>query len=359
VRRQLEAYGICWTNLVRHDARYPRKEFLWERTVAGYNDTDDGVRRIIAAVDKADPRPLWYSDWGTDHGGATNNLRRALDRIRAERGAQGYAAFKSRLRLASADAFGEHTAEVEPPFPLWVNTFQPEINGRRWYHRFSAITARAGGFDLRRDVLTGHGPLGALYPTNTTFWQKEGDTMTFLYLVPAGLNDPAHPDWGSWAGRYGRNPNYPNCNYYWANQADGWNGSTNRDNTLARFAEALQNDFRARLDWCVRAQGAANHPPNVSIDGSRERTVRPGAEVMLDASASTDPDGGALSCEWWFYPEAGTWKGPVRIANASGRKAVVTVPDGAAGCEIHIVLSVRDNGAPALTRYGRVVLKVE
>ena len=56
-------------------------EQLWNRTVAGYNDTEDAVNLIIAAVDAADPRPIWYSDWGTDHGGATNNLRRALDRV--------------------------------------------------------------------------------------------------------------------------------------------------------------------------------------------------------------------------------------------------------------------------------------
>ena len=30
--------------------------------------------------------------------------------------------------------------------------------------------------------------------------------MTFLYLVPTGMNDPAEPTWGSWAGRYGRQP---------------------------------------------------------------------------------------------------------------------------------------------------------
>jgi hypothetical protein len=103
VRRQLEAYGICWTNLVLHDARYPRKEFLWERTVAGYNETDEGAQRIIAAVDKDDARPLWYSDWGTDHGAATNNLRRALDRIRAERGAEGAATMVPPF-------FGDHRA---------------------------------------------------------------------------------------------------------------------------------------------------------------------------------------------------------------------------------------------------------
>jgi hypothetical protein len=61
-----------------------------------------------------------------------------------------------------------------------VDTFRPELDGKRWYHRFAALTARSGGFDLERDVRAGHGPLGGLYPTNTTHWQKEGDTMSFL-----------------------------------------------------------------------------------------------------------------------------------------------------------------------------------
>jgi len=130
-------------------------------------------------------------------------LQRALDRVLAERGPEGYAKFKHRLRLASDDQFGEHTSSRAPPFDLWVDTFRPERDRRRWYHRFSALTATAGGFDLERDVRRDHGPLGALYPTNTTHPQKEGDTMTFLYLVPTGMNDPDQPGWGSWAGRYG------------------------------------------------------------------------------------------------------------------------------------------------------------
>ena len=67
------------------------------------------------------------------------------------------------MRLASADAFGPHTLEIAPPFPLWVDTFRPPQDGKRWYHRFSAITATAGGFDVERDLRTGNGPLGALY----------------------------------------------------------------------------------------------------------------------------------------------------------------------------------------------------
>jgi len=89
VRRLLEAYRQCHTNLARHDPRYPAPETLWARTVPGYDDTDEGVRLILAAVDSADPRPLWYSDWGSDRGSATNNLRRALDRVLRERGRTG------------------------------------------------------------------------------------------------------------------------------------------------------------------------------------------------------------------------------------------------------------------------------
>src|SRR3954465_12020988 len=52
VRRLLNAYGQCWTNLVQHDPRYPSREALWSRTVAGYRETNDGVNLLIAAVDR-------------------------------------------------------------------------------------------------------------------------------------------------------------------------------------------------------------------------------------------------------------------------------------------------------------------
>ena len=168
VQRLVKAYGECYPNLVQHDPRYPRPEDLLRRTVAGYDDTDGAVKLIIAAVDRDDPRPVWYCDWGTDRGAGVNNLKRALDLVRQERGQAGYAKFKDRLRLSSADKFGDHTSQLEPPFKLWVDTFRPELEGKRWYHRFSELTATAGGFDVKRDVLTGHGPLGALYPTKTT-----------------------------------------------------------------------------------------------------------------------------------------------------------------------------------------------
>lgn len=358
VRGLLAAYGQCSTNLMRNDPRYPSKEILWQRTVAGYNTTEDAVNLIISVVDRPDARPVWYSDWGTDNGAATNNLKRALDRVLRERGLDEYAKFKSKLRLSSYDRFGEHTTSLPPAFSIWINTFQPPMDGKRWYHRFSAITAKAGGFDLERHVLRDHGPLGALYPTNTTHWQKEGDTMTFLYLVPTGMNDPTQPAWGSWAGRYGQNENYSGKPYYWANQVDAWRGSTNRDNTLARWATVLQNDFRARLDWCVKAPAQANHPPLARIAGPNARKVQAGSRIELNAEGSSDPDGDALSFHWECYPEPGSYRGELEIENADRANATLVVPAVQKEETIHLILTATDNGTPPLSRYQRVILTV-
>ena len=362
VRALVKAYGECWPNLEQHDARYPRPEALLARTVAGYDDSDEAVKLILTAMDRDDPRPVWYADWGSDRSSATNNLRRALDRVLRERDARGYAKFKDRLRIISYDQFAEHTTRA-PDWRFWLNTFQPPLDGKRWYHRFSALTAHAGGFDLQRDVLTSHGSLGALYPTNTTHWQKEGDTMTFLYLVPTGLNDPNHPAWGSWSGRYGPREDAAGRPYFWANQVDAWNGTTNRDNTLARWAMHLQNDFRARLDWCVKPFTQANHPPRVvlnRVDGSEVLRLRAkaGTTLKLDAGATSDPDGQRLRFEWFQYPEPGTYRGQVQIEGTGTAAASVHVPADSDGKSIHVIVAVTDEGTPALTRYRRAVIEV-
>jgi hypothetical protein len=366
VRRMLDAYGEVHASLAKHDPRYPTKEYLWERTVAGYDEIDDGVELIIRAVDSDDPRPVWFLNWGTDNGSAESSLLRALDRVLAGRGQEGYAVFKNRLRLASDDQFGRHTWEVEPAFPLWVYPFRPDMDGGRWYHRFSPLTKNAGGFDLTRDVLTGHGPLGPLYPTNTNIPQKEGDTPTFLYLVPSGLSSPDHPSWGSWAGRFGKmteDDYYKRAaeerNYWCPNVRDTQGDQTNRDFTLSKWAAHLQNDFRARMDWCVSDFDDANHPPVVSTGGLLRRTARAGETIDLDASQSTDLDSQPLHVEWMFYPEPSGYTGPVpAIKNAQAATTRVTIPRDAAGSELHFIAIVTDRGNPPLTRYGRVVVSI-
>ena len=355
VRRFLRAYAEVFPTLRQH-GDFPAAEILQDRTVAGYDDCDDGVNLIIAAVDREDPRPVWFSNWGTNDG-TTSSLRRALDRVLRERGPDGYARFKNRLRLCSDDLFGEHTTTVEPPWKLWVYTKFPDMDGGRWYHRFSPLTATAGGFDLQRDLLTGHGPLAALYPTNTHLPQKEGDTPEFLYLVPNGLNEPGEPGWGSWAGRFSRQPDAGDRAYYWPGVRDTIDGRAHRDHTLRPWAAHLQNDFRARLDWCVHPFDGANHPPRPVVAGTLRRSVPSGQRVTLDASGSTDPDGDALDFTWHHYPEPGSYRGPVVTLDGHDHPvASFVAPKVDAPETIHLILTVTDRGDPPLTRYARAVL---
>ena len=362
VQQIIRAYGESHPRLIEHDERYPKPDILLARTVAGYDDRNDAINRLIEIIDAPDPRPVWYADWGTDRGAATNNLRRTLDRILKERGPDGYATAKGKLRVFGyPELFGEHSNKIEPPFALLVNTFQPPMDGLRWYHRFSAITAKAGGFDLQRDVISDHGPLGALYPTNTTHGQKEGDTMTFLSWIPTGMNDPAKPEWGSWAGRYGRIPEFGERPVYWANQIDSWNGTTNRDNTVKRWAAALQNDFRARMDWCVKPRAEANHLPRpqlkgISHGGVIRLTPRASSSLTFDASTTTDPDGHPVTYEWLCYPEDGTFQVNIQSSSTSP-VATVNLPANSTGHTIHVILAVTDTGLPPLTRYRRIILE--
>lgn len=180
------------------------------------------------------------------------------------------------------------------------------------------------------------------------------------------MNDPLHPEWGSWAGRFGVREDWkpPNEHYYWANQRDTWDATTNRDNMLKRWAADLQNDFRARLDWCVKPYRQANHPPRAVVDGDKtgriiDRDVTSGATIRASAVGSSDLDGDELTYAWVVYPEAGMYPGKVELANTSNPEVGLRVPADAAGKTIHLLLAVRDRGAPPLARYRRVVLHVK
>jgi len=363
VKAIVYAYGECYPNLVKHDSGFPDPVYLLQHTVPGYDDTEEGMDLIIRAVDYPDPRPVWFSNWGTDRGSAESCLKRALDKILVERGPEGYTKFKSRINLSSADKFEKHTNTIAPPFPIWIDTWRPPVEGKRWYHRFSPLAATAGGFNIERDVRSGHGPLGRLYPLNTNYPQKEGDTMSFLYLVPTGMNDPYEPGWGSWVGRYGLNEEHPVENYYWANQQDKWKGTISRDNMLERWAEAFQNDFRARMDWCVKEYDDANHHPVAILSGRKSPGIirisaKSGMMVRLNAIRSFDPDGRELIPKWFVYSEAGTFRGEIALGGADSMKATFKAPAVEKTETIHVIFELKNDGDPPLYSYGRVIITI-
>jgi hypothetical protein len=126
-----------------------------------------------------------------------------------------------------------------------------------------------------------------------------------------------------------------------------------------RWTDALQNDFAARADWCVKSHEEANHPPVVALGHAADLEVRPGTTVELTARGTSDPDGDDLVYRWWQYRGAGSYDGAVEIRDEEKQGAAFVVPhDAAAGETIHLVCEVTDRGTPPLTRYQRVVATV-
>ncbi len=156
-----------------------------------------------------------------------------------------------------------------------------------------------------------------------------------------------------------------------AEENDTWtnpeNGETYTDNLYApvwRWRRAFFNDFRCRMDWCVKPFAEANHPPRAAIDGDAsatiiQRTARAGETLSFDASASTDPNGDKLNFVWYFYPEAGTYRGALERTSGTAAEHQIQIPADAAGSELHLILEVRDESRiAALTSYRRVVIHV-
>ncbi len=188
--------------------------------------------------------------------------------------------------------------------------------------------------------------------------------MSFLRLVPTGMNDPDEPTWGSWGGRYGLNPEESGRPYYWANQRDAWQGTTSRDNTLARWAVAIQHDFAARADWCVADEFAkANHNPLAVLNGDRTKRIlnvdaKSREKVRLSAAGSSDPDGDALVHAWFLYAEAGTPGLDVELSSTDGETTSLVAPQVSEPATLHVILQLEDRGQPSLFAYRRAVIRL-
>jgi hypothetical protein len=143
----------------------------------------------------------------------------------------------------------------------------------------------------------------------------------------------------------------------------------NNHATIWRWRDAYQNDFAARMDWTIKPYQEANHPPVVRLGHPNRISAKPGQRVELSAEGTTDPDGDAVSYDWFYYNEAGTFAlssgtsgQPLEIKNFDQAQAWFTVPNSRVmppgHGAMHVILAVTDHGSPRLTRYQRVIITV-
>ncbi|NOX55772.1 MAG: DUF1593 domain-containing protein, partial [Planctomycetes bacterium] len=362
IRKAVEAYGKVLTSLRRHRPDYPSCERLLSLIKNGHNGDPHRVgpgmdsqasEWIIRVLEREDPRPVWFAIWG-----GPRELAQALWKLQTTRSPQRFAAIKKRIRVHSI-ADQDRTAEwikKHHPDIFWI--FSDRLFRGIWKEGDQSLVSPAW---LEKHVRTGHGPLGQVYPPKASGKDgvKEGDTPSFFYVLPNGLSDPEHPEWGNWGGRFrrsGRGNEYVPAE-------DLRDGTPDILFTIHRWRPAYQNAFQGRMDWCVQPVEKANHEPVAVCNADRSLRVlhveaEPGGTVRLSAGGSSDPDGDELRYRWWVYREAGTYWDTVPMSGADSSEVVLRIPENAAGRTVHVILEVTDTGQPPLTAYRRVVIHV-
>lgn len=392
----INKYESVRNNLLVHDKDYPSADYLHAVTARGINAfgksegdgfcedqycNNKGVRLIINAADK-DESPLYIGLWG-----GANTLAQAIWTAEKEKSKNEFDCFLSKLRMYSIsdqdyagkwirDTYGNKLCYIVSPSP-------PDRNGSKEYYKatWGGISAdknghgsengkdKTNGFSgadfnlvnnqwIRKNIKA-VSPYGKIYPY--TQFIAEGDTPSFLWLINNGLNDFEHIEYGSWGGRYTLQ-NLKDEKYPIFTTADdkvfGNDGKIHHSPqaSIWRWRKEFQNDFAARMLWTIKDQYAlANHNPSVETDNS-VIYAKPGEEVLLKADAS-DPNGGALSYQWFHYPEATGNDFNIDLSGNNKNEIKITVPK-IAKRDIHIILKVTNSGTPPLSAYLRFIIKL-
>jgi hypothetical protein len=399
IENVLSAYGRVYRNLTQHDSNYPAPAALraivkrgrpeYGMSGVGKGKDSEGSQWIIHSLEKNDDRPLWISVWG-----GVNTLAQALYTLRETRPAEEVDRLVSKLRVYTISDQDDSGPWIRKNFPnlffivtpggdygaaTWtgINTFVPGIDNTTISNKW-----------LAEHIQQGHGPLGAVYPD--VAYGMEGDTPSWLSLIPNDLSDPEHPNWGGWGGRYELYlPHAPNSPTHtivngiatepetrpiWTNAFDDLapfvSGEYGRATlvgekpirdykaTIWRWRGDFQNDFAARMNWTTKSYKESNHPPLAILDIPAKFSVHSGAELNLKAHGS-DPDGDSLSFLWFQYFEAGTLKEKIKFPVAENLQEVALVAPKVDHPEtVHFILRVTDKGTPPISRYKRVIVTI-
>jgi hypothetical protein len=398
IKKIIQAYDKVQPNLLKHEAGFPGaaallmlvKQGLPKYGMQGVGEGKDseGSEWIIQALEEKDERPLWVSVWG-----GVNTLAQALHKIKNTKTEAEAKKLIAKLRVYTISDQDDSGIWIRNNFPDLFYIVSPGDNyGSATWSAINTVVKDINNDEisnnwLAQNIQQGHGPLGAAYPD--VAWGMEGDTPAFLSLIPNGLNEAQHPDRGGWGGRYelykpdfaktkkgdSGVPLEPETREIWTNAADSYTpyiyndyGRAVRKNTVSftdnkvtlwRWREDFQNDFAARMDWCIKSYEQTNHPPVPVLGHPEQITVKSGEGFGLDASGSTDPDGDNLSFLWFNYPEAGTYKKLINIGGAeNAHGAYMIAPEVEKNETAHFILRVTDKGTPPLTRYKRVIVTI-
>ena len=343
---------------------WPSAEYIRSRCVMGSqragigvigkdNDTE-GSELIIRLADEKDERPIWVCAWG-----GANTLAQAIWKVKQTRTDKQLRAFLHKLRLYTI-------TDQDMVYAMRMNL---AYSSHQWMRREFAkdllFVWDEGTWQLQcslgqeywqqiKNQIQGHAAMGKQYPDFK--YGVEGDTPSFLNVIPNGLHNPEEPMQVGWGGYHTWALTKDSTTYAWTSWLDP--SKSISEEYYRQFYLDQLNDFIARMEWAETGQGS--HNPVAIVNGKKGPDAiviraKAGQTITLDASTSYDPDGDALTFKWWQQKGIGQTKTGIGITNTSSIK--VQIPASIVEDEIHIICEVHDNCKHALPAYRRIIIK--
>ena len=391
----VDAYAMCYPNLVANDKNHPAPEEIRSKVRWGnvefqgdYSKDTPGSDLIKEKMLDDVPGKLFVQAWG-----GASTIARALKSIEDQysttkewKTIQKKLADKVVLCLSGDQdgTYPNYIHKVYPDIPVQaLSNFLPiAYNGQR-------MVKKEYAYYLQPEWVATHlkiGPFGSLqrvwgdgkqfvkgdptdyfgFPGYTkerlekmgyVVWtpvQKpgsflaEGDTFCYLNLIDNGLRAWQDPTWAGWSGR--------KCDVKPKSTSGGF-ARFEPDTVLPNFFPEVMDGLAARFAWSVTPEYKdANHYP--VVEGPEAITAKRGEKVTLNAMVS-DPDGDKFTCKWWQF-RVGTYPGVCAVDVPDSPTTTFTVPkDSKKGETIHLILALNDHGTPNLKRYLRTVITVK
>ena len=166
--------------------------------VIGKDNDSEGSDLIIRLADENDDRPIWVCAWG-----GANTLAQAIWKVQQTRTPEQSKAFLHKLRLYT----------ITDQDMVWAMRENLAYSSHQWMRREFADDLKfvwdEGAWQLQCELgkqhwqkiqqqIQGHAALGKQYPNYK--YGVEGDTPSFLNVIPNGLHNPEEPIQAGWGG---------------------------------------------------------------------------------------------------------------------------------------------------------------
>ncbi len=399
-------YAQAWPQLNANAAAagepsFPTPAQMIERTYMGNAAFEGDVReetpgsRVIAdAIMDDDPRTLWLLSWG-----GMNTIVRALMSIAEQwQNTPEWPAVRQRIYqkvrvMGVANGVGQdnswldHGRELFPELVFWCVPY-------KYGSYVNAKIAQPDTLPLfkapwpEQNLTHGNGPLMARYmlygdgkvyenePERFQFgkharldwglegvpamqfergdFMAEGDSMTYIPLLPFGLRGIDDPDFDTLLGRMFHDGR-PDADALTDFAALG----TPADGNPNPYLRAYQEDFAARTQWCAHDPAACSHPAHV-VEAAADRSAVAGESVAL-AATIVDPDDKGFDVHWDVAVDPSSYAGAQDLSlwqECTVDTTFVVPADARPGDRFVLTLTVQTRAERPCSRYAQVAITV-